>query len=154
MDHFLAFSNSHQSCKHLFLKQQLRSLLPSWPQVKEHRQVVLFAVGLMSNPTSLVDHVYQLYIESKLEHMKNDMYYHRSLVDRDLLKSLYTESKVQLTGNALHNQHINCYDHEQEDQFKRQRDNTSIYIPNKVYEFTHMKEIAMLDTGYDEQQKK
>ena len=153
MDHFLAFSNSHQSCKHLFLKQQLRSLLPSWPQVKEHRQVVLFAVGLMSNPTSLVDHVYQLYIESKLEHMKNDMYYHRSLVDRDLLKSLYTESKVQLTGNALHNQHINCYDHEQEDQFKRQRDNTSIYIPNKVYEFTHMKEIAMLDTGFDEQQK-
>ena len=88
---------------------------------------MLFAVGLMSDPTPLVDHVYQMMINDKLEQMRNEKYYYSSLYDNGLLKSLYTESQVQLPGHPLHNQHINYYDHSDDD-----IENIPIYLPSKL----------------------
>ena len=51
----------------LILQDRLASLLSSWSDILRHREVVLFAVGLMSDPTPLVDHVYQMWINDKLE---------------------------------------------------------------------------------------
>ena len=92
----------------------------------------------MSDPTPLVDHVYQLWIDVHLEKMRNDEYdgygEYKYYYNTGLLKELYAESKVQLPGCALHNKHINYYNHK-----KGSRDTTQVYTPSKMYVFKEMK---------------
>ena len=92
----------------------------------------------MSNPTALVDHVYQMLINDRLELLRNEEYYLFFYYDNDLLKSLYTESQVQLPGHLLHNQHINYYDdydhYDQNDYYE----NIPIYFSSKLYEFKNI----------------
>ena len=69
----------------------------------------------MSDPTPLVDHVYQKWIDNYLEEIRCDEYNEQDVYkhdnDTDLLKALYAESKVQLPGSPLHNNNINYHDH-------------------------------------------
>ena len=115
----------------------------------KHREVVLFAVGLMSDPTPLVDHVYQMLINDRLKQMRSGEHYYSSLSDNELLKSLYTESQVQLPGHPLHNQHINYYDHSDDD-----IDIRPIYIQSKTYEFRNIKKDIVMATEHREQEWK
>ena len=71
--------------------------------------------------------------------------------DLGVLHSLYTESKVPLPGNALHNQHINCYKHMRGDSLG---DITPIRTPSKLYEFYHVREAieyAVPSDGFEDQ---
>ena len=52
------------------MQEPLELLLLSWSDIAYDREVVLFAVGLMSDPTPLVDHVYQMLINVRLEEIK------------------------------------------------------------------------------------
>ena len=103
---------------------------------------MLFAVGLMSDPTLLVDYVYQMIISDRLEEMKHKNYYSSGHCDYNLLNSLYTESKVKLPGHPLYNQHINYYDHSE---------NRPIYFPSKMYWFEYVKNDIDLGTKHREQ---
>ena len=125
----------------------LESFFSCWYDIEKHREVVLFACGLMSDPTPLVDHVYQMWIDEYLEKIRNSKYddddddydddYDGSPYT-DLLESLYIESKAQLPGCALHNNNINIYDHKRDD-----GDTTHVYTPSKMYKFLNMKESVL-----------
>ena len=41
----------------------MNELFPSWFDIKRHEEVVTFTCGLMQDPTPLVNHVYEMYIE-------------------------------------------------------------------------------------------
>ena len=114
----------------------LNNLFSSLYEVKRLEEVVLFTVGLMSDPTPLVDHVYELYsnrmtkllrsghvdddIEDKLKRMGKD------INDISVLESFYKESTVELSGTAFHNKHINYY---------VGHDATPVYLPSKLFVF-------------------
>ena len=113
---------------------------------------MLFAVGLMSDPKPLMDHVYRMMIDDRLEHMRNEEYYFSSHYDKALQKSLYNESQVQLPGQPLHNQHINYYNHWEHDNNESHRDTTAIYYPSKLYEFRNIINDIVLGPEHREQE--
>ena len=88
-------------------------------EVKQLEEVVLFSIGLMSDPTPLADHVYQvrhnrllkLLREGKLDEENEEKLTKlgKNIDDFSFFESLYKESAVRLPGSALHNQHINIY---------------------------------------------
>ena len=116
-----------------------RSYFPSWEAIKKHKEVVKFTCGLMPDPRPLVDYVYTTCIEYVLEQMRNRSY--MAHLDTSNFESLYRESAVPLPGSALHNQHINYYDHIS----AGPRDTTTVFIPSKLYVFNSMKEVVKLD---------
>ena len=124
------------------LQKTLEFFFPSWDDIEKHREVVLFACGLMCDPTPLVDHVCQKWIDAYLEGITKGEYdgcdeygEYRHEYDTDLLQELYAESNVQLPGSALHNNNINYYDHR-----IYSSDKTHVYTPSKMYMFLDMKE--------------
>ena len=120
----------------------LRELVPTWKAVKRYREVIIFTVGRMKNPTPLIDHTYQMQIEDYLSKMRTGRY---PSIDPDLFKSFYTETTVELPDYPLHNSCINFYDHEEDDLRRRPRDVTKIYFPSRVYHFFVMKEAVVLE---------
>ena len=139
----------------------LKEFFPSWYDVKRHEEVVKFTVGLMSDPTLLVRHVYEMYIEWILGVMRTgqrdieteDML-HRlgiNVHDRALFTSMYRESKIQLPDHPLNNQYINYYTHEDnDDNNKRPRNTTQIYTPSRLYYFNNMKKLIASDEHREE----
>ena len=121
----------------------LETYFPSWEAVRKHREVVKFVCGLMPDPRPLVDHIYTTLHEYILGNMGKD----QKIIphfDTSLLESLYQESAVLLPGSALHNQHINYYDHHEDDMLRRPRDTTPVFTPSKLYMFEKMKEDVTL----------
>ena len=57
-----------------------------------------------------------------------------------LIHQLYRESKVLLPGNPLHNDHINYYNHDEDDFWNRPRDTTPPFMPTKLYWFAFVRE--------------
>ena len=119
----------------------MESFFPSWDDVQyNYREVVLFACGLMSDPTPLVDHVYQMWIEKELKEIRKGEYDgyggYKYKYNTDLLEEIYAESKVQLPLCPLHNNNINYYDHAEDNR----RHATHVYTPSKLYMFLEMKE--------------
>ena len=90
----------------------------------------------MPDPTPLVDHVYQTWIDEQLQHTRNKGVLLPEMHAEELCRSLYKESRVKLKGHPLQNQHINYYNHLSE----THRDTTPIHIPSKFYWFRYMKE--------------
>ena len=106
-------------------------------------EVVFFTVGLMSDPTTLVDHVYQKYIKKITERMVGDKQAHEEANEKERLQRLgkdinvmgfmrllYRESAIKLPGTAYHNQHLN---------FSLEGDAEPIYLPSKVFGFQSRK---------------
>ena len=94
----------------------------------------------MADPTSLVDHVCELWIE---RHLKLTRYGQmdddneeklrrlgKNANDMRFFQSLYKESSIKLQGTAFHNQHINCY---------FERDPSPVYLPSKLFLFHNMR---------------
>ena len=128
----------------------MESFCPTWHGIEQHREVVLFTCGLMCDPTPLVDHVYQVWIDEHLEEIKSKNYYtYTRHMNTDLLETLYTESKVQLPGSALHNNNINYYHHT-----KDSIDTTYVYTPSKMYMFLDMKANVLCKFNASEQEAK
>ena len=119
---------------------ELFSTLYEVKRLEEVEEVVLFTVGLMPDPTPLVDHVYNLYYDrtvkisrtGQVDDAKEETLKRlgKDTDVSDLLKSIYKESTINLPGTALYNQHINCY----------YADNhPPMYFPSKIYSFDGMK---------------
>ena len=118
----------------------------------------------MSDPTPLVEHIYHMWIDNRLERMRNsiykddslmhdsDDYYDEHFFSTDLFKSLYVESKVQLPGCALHNNNINYYDHTKDNIKKNTRDTTHVYTLSKLYMFLEMKAHVLFQIENREQE--
>ena len=83
----------------------------------------------MKNPTSLIDYVYETYIEQFLSNLESD-----TEDAEPFFKLIYMESTIPLPGQPLHNQHINYY--------KQQRsyEIEPLYRPSKLYMFSFLKE--------------
>ena len=105
-------------------------------EVKQLEEVVLFSVGLMSDPTPLVDHVYQvrrnrllkLLRKGELDEDNEEMIIRmgKNIHDFSLFESIYKESVMRLPGSALHNQHVNIYHGD---------DATPLFLPSESFEF-------------------
>ena len=103
----------------------LKELFPSLKAVWRQGEVVQFCVGLMPDPTQLVSHIYDLWLERNLDIMRSGSV--RS-VDKDLFKSLYTESRVELPYKPLHNPWLNYC----------QGSDTQVDIPSRFYWFERL----------------
>ena len=88
-------------------------------EVKQLEEVVMFSVGLMSDPTPFIDHVYQVRHNRLLKFLRAGELddeneekltkLGKNIDDFNFFESLYKESAVRLPGSALHNQHVNIY---------------------------------------------
>ena len=108
--------------------------------MKRLEEVVLLTVGLMADPTPLIDHVYELWIQ---RHLKLTRYGQidddneeklrrlgKNINDIRFFQSLYKESTIVLPGTAFHNEHINCY---------FEGDASPVYLPSRIFLFYNMK---------------
>ena len=101
-----------------------------------------FTCGRMSDPTPLVRHVYQTYIEVTLGWMRRGVL---TDIDASLFESLYRECAGRLPGTLLHNPYINYYDHD-----SHPRDTPPIYTPSKLYVFRDVQAAVTCDTEHRE----
>ena len=96
-------------------------------------------MGLIADPTPLIDHVYELWIE---RHLKLTRYGQAEYDNEEKLRrlgknvqhvrffqSLYKESTIELPGTAYHNQYINCY---------FEGDASPVYLPSRLFLFHNM----------------
>ena len=101
----------------------------------------------MKDPRPLVDHVYQMFVDARLNNMIGTS--GLVVINKDLFQAIFRESRVQLPGHPLHNKHINYYNHRTDD--KENRDTTPVYTPSRYYEFNGMREDVQCDIQHTEQ---
>ena len=110
----------------------------------------MFMSGLMEDPTLLVTHCYEMYIEREVNRFATGTYTDeianrqleaegKSTVNMRLFDSLYKESRVQLLGRPLRNQYINYYNHLYAD------DMTPVYKLSQYYKFIGMEKDVVLE---------
>ena len=99
----------------------------------------------MSDPRPLGDHVYQMWIDKQLEHVRNKGVLPREMQEEELFRSLYRESRVDLPGHPLHNPHINYYNHLSTTNV----DITPVYAPSRFYWFRYLKQNIYLEYHTD-----
>ena len=99
-------------------QETLKELFPSWKSVKRHEEVVAFTCGLMKDPTLLVNHVYETYIElvcnsigpggrkRENEADRRLQAQGKNIADINLFHSLYSKSTVPLFGCPGYNQYV------------------------------------------------
>ena len=114
----------------------IRNLFPSLYEVKRLEEVVLFTVGLMSDPSPLLNHVYELWNERLSQILRGEepdtkakeslKRSGRDINKLSLLSSLYTESAAPLPGTSLQNQHVNIHHGVLE---------SKTYTASRLYEF-------------------
>ena len=128
-------------------QKTLKQCFRLWAECVRYSEVIMFCSGLMKDPTPLVEHCYEMYIEKEVKEVrtgKSDEEEERELTaqgkspyDRSLFDSLYNESTVKLPGSAQHNRYINCCN----------QDRTKVYTPSQYYEFVAMKEDVEWNRG-------
>ena len=94
-------------------QKTLKELFPSYKDVLKHEKVVAFTCGLMKDPTPLVNHAYEMYMEYVYDSFNPDC---ESEIVRqlhaqgkdiiDLFCSMYRESRISLRGLPGYNQYI------------------------------------------------
>ena len=120
-------------------QETLKELFPSWKAVGRHREVILFAVGLMKHPGPLVQHMYEIQIGDYLNTMRAC---DGPEIDADLFNLLHAESRVRLVHDPLNNKYINHYDH---GSWGGDNKTTTIYCPSRIYHFKWMQKDVVLD---------
>ena len=111
----------------------------------------MFTCGLMKDPTPLVEHVYENYIElvcnaispGFIETESRLLAQGKDMGDTSLFNLLYSESRVPLIGHALHNQFV--YIIENNENCKRE-----IVTPSQLYEFVKVSEDDVPVTKFNE----
>ena len=119
----------------------LKLFLPSWKAVQRYRDVIIFTVGLIKDPTPILEFTYNIHIEAYMSQMRTSGLL--PSIDIDLLKSQFNESTVSFLKHPLHNCYINYYNHDVDDNKKKPRDRT-FHFPSRVYRFDFMKEVVEL----------
>ena len=126
-----------------WFQDTLDELFPSLYAIQRLEEVVFFTVGLMADPTPLVDHVYQAYIKRIPEFLRRSTFrpvytdeeerlqsLGKSIYGMRIFQSLYRESAIKLPGSAFHNQHLNFY---------LEYDTEPIYLPSTLFMFDKTK---------------
>ena len=144
---------------YFYFKKTLKEFFPSWIEVKRYEEVIKFSIGRMSDPTPLVRHVYEMYIENELSRMRTkwkdeeaqDMLKRmgKHVLDTDLFTSIYRESKIELPGHPDHNQYINRYNHDTTRRNKMTKDITPVYTPSRRYMFHHVNELIACEEHHE-----
>ena len=134
------------------IQATLKEFFPSWTAVTRHKEVIIFTVGLLKDPTPLIDYVYDMYIEKNLETVRSVDHFVR--IDRSLFYSLYHESVVPFPDHPLHNGRLNYYNHAEDDGDLRTRDVTPVFVPSKLYVFTDMREYVLCNITHEKQGEK
>ena len=110
---------------------------PSIETVRRNKQVIMFTVGLMKDPTPLVDHIYSVEIEEYVNMMrKGDI----PVIKSEMFYSFHNESTFELHGHPLHNKYINVYNHK-----LTPGDITPVYMPSKMYLFFDLRAKVVMD---------
>ena len=133
----------------IWFQETLDELFPSLFEVKRQEEVVLFTVGLMQNPSTLVDHVYHTYMERISKILKTGeidddnegrlQNFGKDINDIRFFESLYKESKIRLPGTAFRIQHFNYYFED---------DAEPIYLPSKMFLFQTTKRLRQANTFF------
>ena len=103
--------------------------------IRKYAEVVIFLCGLMSDPTPLVKHVYQMCVQEKQQKMVDGGNPSIRWEERGLFQSLYTESAIPLPGRPLHNAYINYYSHEY---YEGELDTSPVYTPSQLFIFKYI----------------
>ena len=103
--------------------------------IRKCKEVVIFLCGLMSDPTPLVKHVYEMCVKEKQQKMVEGENPSIRWEERDMLQSLYRESPIPLPGKPLHNAYINYYSHEY---YEGELDVSPVYTPSQLFIFKYI----------------
>ena len=88
------------------IQKTLKEFFPSWEHIRIQEEVIGFTCGLMKDPTPLVDHVYEAYVEtfcnvfnpacvdSNAKTQRRLLAEGKDIFDVSLFNILYTESTV------------------------------------------------------------
>ena len=99
------------------------------------RDVIVFACGIMADPSQLVNFIYE-----KIFHYRRETMLEETLLlkesDKIFSNALYLESKVSLPGSPLGNTNMNYFHTFISADHKLQR--PIMYIPSKVYIFNSL----------------
>ena len=136
------------------LQKSLKEFFPSWEHIKVQEEVIVFTCGLMKDPTPLVNHVYEAYVEmacsfsspgnikKNLETQSRLQALGKKIGDINLLKLLYMESRVPLFRQPHYNQFV-CIN---------ENHNGEIDTPSKLYAFLEMSEDDVPVTKFAEEE--
>ena len=127
----------------------MKELFPSWFHIKRYEEVVAFTCGQMEDPRPLVDHVYQIWIQRELKWMRSSYWFEEGrkqlrdegtdVEDPSLFQALYVESAVPLPEHPYQNIFHNYYNHKQDDDKERPRNDLPVYVPSRLYEFRNIR---------------
>ena len=110
-------------------------MLPTLESLRRHREVIVFACGIMADPSRLVDHVFSTSIQTKTGTSFEG--HGISWLEGVLFESMYTASKKALPGTPLHNPNINDFNYMNVAMGDKPLDST-IYVPSKLYLFDNV----------------
>ena len=137
------------------LQETLKEFFPSWEHIRIQEEVIGFTCGLMKDPTPLVEHIYETFVEITCHGLSPGGFLRNYETERRLLaqgkdmdstnlfSTLYTESSVPLFGHALYNQFVYINkNHDAEGE---------IVTPSKLYAFFHVSKANIPVTKFAEQ---
>ena len=131
----------------VLFQETLRELFPSYKNVLKHAKVVAFTCGLMKDPTPLMNHVYEMYIEYVCNWNSNDdteivrQLHAEGKHPSDLFRSMYSESTIPLSGRPGNNQNI----------YWNSMHKGDIDTPSKLYVFNCVREDDVPDVKLKEE---
>ena len=107
---------------------------------------------MMTDPTPLVRHVYEVYIKRYQDWMRTGMWdsdqhglllpYRKDIDDVELFTYIYSESAVLLPGRPYHNPYVNIY--------FNSNDTTAVYVPSSLHAFWKMDKDVPVDFKHSE----
>ena len=120
--------------------------------MKRNEEVVIFVCGMMSDPTPLVRHVYEVLTTRYQDWMRTGSWkidlhglqlnHTYDTDDVTLLRHLYSESAVTFPGSPYHNQYVNLY--------YDLSDTTPVYVPSRLHVFPNMRNNVSVNINQSE----
>ena len=107
----------------------MKSFFKSTEDMRKHSQVAFFLSELISDPFLVGYYVF--------DKLKEDAF---DPPDKRIVEAIFHEAGLGVPKNLFHNQWINHYNHEDDDEMKRPRDTMAVQIPSKLYLFDYIKE--------------
>ena len=131
-----------------FLQGTLKKLFPDWYTIMRYEEVIVFTVGLMKDPSPLIDYVYNMFNEFNLRYVKDaNIPLHeeteknlnllgKTTINFDFFQCLYSESKVVLPGFPLQNKYCNWFQNDNKEILSR----NELFFPSQHFSFRDLKE--------------
>ena len=115
-----------------------------------YEEVVVFTVGLLADPSGLIDYVYNMFNRFNLKYIRdwnlplheqtekrlNDL--GKTTINFDFFQLLYSESKITLPGAPVQNKYCNWFQHDSKEVMFGNK--LSLHIPSQHFEFRDVKQ--------------